>query len=185
MQEILQDVYQHLYHLLDISDFTSVRAKCIFGTLKCVGFRINVSVESLDWLIEHNQLLLKLCECFHLLVVKKIDEVEGDLDIPIAEFLEEVHSSETEGFLSFCQNLQAKLQKWKEKVDVQDVTERDINHLKKHHQWFNDICKLAYVINACIDEQNIGQLGDGYESIKNGLSYILLQHIPGHPEMKW
>ena len=185
MQAILQDLYQHLYHLLDISDFTSVRAKFVFGTLKCVGSRINVSVKSLDWLIEHNQLLLKLCQCFQLLVNKKIGYVEGDLDGQIAEFLDSVHSSEIEGFLTFCQSLQTNLEKWKMKVDVQNVTELDIKHLKDHYQWFNDICRVAYVINACVDEQKVWQLGDGCDFIKDRLSCVLLQYIPGHPQLKW
>ena len=176
MQEILQELYQHLNHLIDICDFTSVRAKCVFGTLKCVVSRIRVSANSLDWLIEHNRLLLKLCKCFHLLVEHKIGNVEETLDIRIVEFLEQVNSSEIEGVLIFCHDLQTILQGWKAKVDVLDVTESDINRLRNHYHWFNDICKFAYATTACIDEQKVRQLE---------LSYVLLQHIPGLPELKW
>ena len=181
---IITDVHQQLPRLLDNSLFSSVRAICIFGTLKQVCSRISVSDKSLVWLIEHNQLLVELCRCFQD-VCRKIGNTEGDLDIHIAEFLEKANSSECEAFVSFCQNLQTILRKWKEKVTVQEVTMTDIEHLRKQHKWFNVLCDAVYVQNACISEEEVEQLLDGYKEIKTGLSDILLQHLPCHSEIKW
>ena len=178
---IVPGISQQLTDILTTANYTSVRAKCVFGTLQKISSHVHVAKENLVWLTDHDhvQLLIELCRCFQV-VCKRISHSDGDLDAGISEFLEEVNSPEFEVFMSFCQGLQSTLQSWKQKVTDQNVIIDDIKDLKKNRNWFNLMCDAALVSSSCIDESEVEQLADTYEEIETQLSDILLQKIPKH-----
>lgn len=165
-------------------DFTSVRARCVFGVLKYVSSSIVVSVERLDWIIDNKILLAELCKCVKA-VLRNFSFQEGNIDTFISEFMKRIDCSETKTFLVFCQNLRTCLQKWKDKVAKQNVTVIDVEHLRKHQLFFNTVCELSLLENACIDDEEVHKLGDICEALRNQLSDLLIQSIPSHPELKW
>ena len=178
---IVSGISQQLTDILKAANYTSVRAKCVFGTLQKISSHVQVAKEDLSWLIDHDhvQLLIELCRCFQV-VCKHISHSDGDLDADVAEFLEEVKSPEFETFVTFCQDLQSTLQKWKQKVTDQNVIIDDIKNLKLNWKWFNLMCDAALVSSSCIDESEVKKLAFTYEEIETQLGDILFQQIPNH-----
>lgn len=183
--EIVPQLHQMLGGLLQSGDYTTVQGICILGTLKRVSDRINPSDDSLNWLNDYSQLTLELCRCFNV-ICKSISHrrEKKELDVDIEHFLED-KCGDFRDFVRFCQHLQIILLSWKEKVITQNVLQIDIRQLKELWKWFNWICEVAIVPNACIDEEDVKQLADTYEDIKSHFGELLIQRIPKEFSNEW
>ena len=158
--------------------YITVKARCVFGALKCICSRITISEESLNWFLDNGNLLVGICNCF-----KFFCQRVGYLDTDISEFLNSTDiSSEVEGFLNFCLKLRKAIKKWKEKVAIKDVTTSDIQNLRNLYPKFSYICSETYIPEFCIKELEVQQLADSCEDIKNRLQENFIHFIPG---MRW
>ena len=132
-------------------------------------------MESLNWLLDSNSLLVGICNCF-----KPFCTRVGDLDADISEFLNSAGiSSEVKGFLNFCLEVRKALKKWKEKVSIQDVTTSDIQNLRILYKEFNYICTETCIPEFCIEELEVQKLADTCKDIRNRLQEKFIQFIPG------
>ena len=178
---ILEESIPLVHLCLNKEDFVSVRARCVFGALMSISYRILITDEKLDWFLNNKYLLASVCNCFkpfHL----KISHRGGDFCADVTEFSKSTGSSEVECFLNFCLRLQTILKKWKEKVRIKNVSLSDINDLRTHYKDFSCICEIMYIPEASIKEVEIQQLLDNCDDIKDKLQDHFIKFIPG---MRW
>ena len=158
--------------------YITVKARCVFGALKCICSRIDTTEENLNWLLDSNNLLVGICNCF-----KPFCQGVKEIDAEISDFLSSTGiGSEVEGFLIFCLELRKFLKKWKEKVRIQDVTSFDIQNLRILYKKFSYICRETYMPEFCIKEMEVRKLADSCEDIRNRLQEYFIHFIPG---MRW
>ena len=174
-----------LPNLLEMSDYTSVRAKCTLKTLQVVVAAIPLQEGNLEWLIKYNQLLAMLCKCFKTVCDALSVKEEGDLDSCLVGFLKESRSMEMKDFLDFCQKLRKSFQSWKKNVTDKDVNIADIGVLKNQWEWFNRLCEAVFVSSACIDIKDVDRLERTYKNVKTDIEEIFFQRIPERSDLNW
>ena len=162
-------------------EYVSVKARCVFGALRFICSRINVSDKSLDWFLHSKDLLVGVCNCFKPFC-QRIDHSGRDLSAVVTEFSKSTSSIEVECFLNFCLRLQTNLKKWKEKVKMNDVSPHDIQNLNIIHEDFGCICEIMYIPEACIETFEVQQLLHNCNNIKSKLQDHLIIFVPG---MRW
>ena len=156
----------------------SVKARCVFGTLRSICSRINISDERLNWFLPYKDLLIGICNCFKPFC-QKIGHRKGDL----TEFSKNTGSIEVEGFLKFCLHFQQILKNWKEKVKMNDISPRDIQNLSTIRKDFGCICEIIFIPEACITTFEVRQLLNNSNDIRNKLQQHLIRNLD--KEKKW